>query len=63
MCLATVYVEQNGQQERVLEDVAWIKCDGGGTRLVTFLGESKQFSHKIKSVDLVNGSIILEADE
>lgn len=63
MCLATVYVEQNGQQERVMEDVAWIKLNGGGTRLVTFLGESKQFSCKIKSVDLINGSIILEADE
>ena len=60
MCLATVYVEDDGQKEEVMQDVAWIKPGSGGLRLITFLGESRLFQAKIKSIDLVNGSIVLE---
>ena len=60
MCLATVYVEDDGQREEVMQDVAWIKPESGGLQLITFLGESRLFQAKIKSVDLMNGSIVLE---
>jgi predicted RNA-binding protein len=60
MCLATAYVEDDGQREEVMQDVAWIKPENGGLQLITFLGESRLFQAKIKSVDLVNGSIVLE---
>ena len=60
MCLATVYVENEGQKEEVMQDVAWIKPQSGGLQLITFMGESKLFQAKIKSIDLVNGSIVLE---
>ena len=60
MCLATVYVEDGGQREEVMRDVAWIKPESGGLQLITFLGEGRLFQAKIKSVDLVNGSIVLE---
>jgi predicted RNA-binding protein len=60
MCLATVYVENDGQQEEVMQDVAWIKPQSGGLQLITFLGESRLFQAMIKSIDLVNGSIVLE---
>ena len=30
MCLATVYVENDGQQEEVMQDVAWIRPQDGG---------------------------------
>jgi len=60
MCLATVYVENEGQKEEVMQDVAWIKLRSGGLQLITFMGESKLFQAKIKSIDLVNGSIVLE---
>jgi predicted RNA-binding protein len=62
MCLATD-VDENGQRKRVMEDVAWIKPENDTLRLVTFLGESRRFRSKIKSIDLVNGSIILEATD
>ncbi len=62
MCLATVYIEDNGQRRQVMEDVAWIKPENHGLQLVTFLGESRRFRNRIKSVDLINGSIILEAE-
>jgi predicted RNA-binding protein len=60
MCLATVYVEDDGQREKVMQDVAWIKPESGGLELITFLGESRRFQARIKSIDLIKGSIVLE---
>jgi predicted RNA-binding protein len=60
MCLATVYVDHNGQKEEVMHDVAWIKPGGHGLQLITLMGESRLFQANIKSIDLMNGSIILE---
>jgi predicted RNA-binding protein len=60
MCLATVYVENDGQREEVMQDVAWIRPQSGGLQLISFMGENRLFQAKIKSIDLVNGSIVLE---
>jgi predicted RNA-binding protein len=60
MCLATVYVEKDGQEEEVMQDVAWIRPQGSGLQLISFMGESRLFQAKIKSIDLVHGSIVLE---
>jgi predicted RNA-binding protein len=60
VCLATVYIEHDGQQEKVMQDVAWIRPESHGLQLITLLGESKLFEASIKSIDLVKGSIVLE---
>ena len=60
MCLATVYIENNGQREEVMQDVAWIVPESGWLQLITLLGESRSFQAKIKGIDLVNSLIILE---
>ena len=60
MCLATVYVDHNGQKEEVMHDVAWIKTGSHGLQLITLMGESRLFQATIKSIDLMKGSIILE---
>ena len=60
MCLATVYVESDAQKEEVMHDVTWIKSESCGLRLITLMGESKLFHAKIKSIDLLNSSIVLE---
>ena len=60
MCLATVYVDHNGQKEEVMHDVAWIKPGGQGLQLITLMGESRLLKANIKSIDLMKGSIILE---
>ena len=60
MCLATVYVEDDGQQEEVMQDVAWIRPQSGGLQLISFMGESRLLQAEIKSIDLVNSSIVLE---
>jgi len=60
VCLATVYLEDEGQREEVMRDVAWIVPESGGLELFPLLGESRLFQARIKSIDLVNGSIVLE---
>jgi predicted RNA-binding protein len=60
VCLATAYLEEDGQREEVMRDVAWIVPESDGLELIPFLGEGRRFQAKIKSIDLVNNSIVLE---
>ena len=59
MCLATVYIEDDGEQEQVMEDVAWIEAADSGLRLISLLGERKSFQACIERIDLMNGLIVL----
>lgn len=59
MCLATIYVEKDGQQEEVMRDVAWIEPTGGGLQMVTLVGDSRFFAAEIKSINLMDSSIVL----
>jgi predicted RNA-binding protein len=61
VCLATVYVDRDGDREEVMHDVAWVKPEGGDLRLVGFMGETRLVQGKIKDIDLMSSSIILEA--
>jgi len=63
MCLATVYIDNNGQEEEVMRDVAWIEPENQGVLLISFLGERQLFHTKIKSIDLMHSSIVLEGEE
>ena len=60
MCLATVFIEDHGQREQVMQDVAWIKPADGGLQLTTLLGESRLFQAQIESIDLMNSLIVLK---
>ena len=60
MCLATVYIEDDGQRKRVMQDVAWIEPADGGLQLITLLGERKSFQARIERVDLMNSLIVLK---
>ncbi len=63
MCLATVYVDNDGQKEEVMRDVAWIEPESQGVLLIGFLGERQVFHTRIKSIDLMHSSIVLEKRE
>ena len=60
MCLATVFIEDDGQREQVMQDVAWIKPANGGLQLTTLFGESRLFRAQIESIDLMNSLIVLK---
>ncbi len=59
MCLATVYVERNGEKEEVMRDVAWIKPEGRGLRLIGLMGQDRLVEGEIKDIDLLKSSIVL----
>jgi predicted RNA-binding protein len=60
MCLATVYIENDGQQEKVMQDVAWIEPANGGLELTTLLGVRRSFQAQIKRIDLMKGLVVLK---
>ena len=60
MCLATVYLENDGQKEEVMHDVAWIKRESDGLQLVTLMGEAKVLKAEIKVIDLMESLIVLQ---
>ena len=60
MCLATVFIEDDGQREQVMQDVAWIEPADGGLQLTTLLGENRLFQAQIESIDLMNSLIVLK---
>jgi len=60
MCLATVYIEDDGQQEKVMQDVAWIEPASDGFELITLLGKRQSFQAQIERIDLMNGLIVLK---
>jgi predicted RNA-binding protein len=63
VCLATVYLETEGKKQEVMRDVAWVKPQESGLEFITLLGTSKLFHGRIKSIDLLHGSIVLEGME
>jgi predicted RNA-binding protein len=60
MCLATVYIEDDGQREQVMQDVAWIKPTDGGLQLTNLLGESRLLQAQIESIDLMKSLVVLK---
>jgi predicted RNA-binding protein len=60
MCLATAYIEENGQMEEVLRDVAWVEFEREVVGLMTLMGDKKLVKARIKSIDLMNGFITFE---
>ena len=61
MCLASVYLEGGGQQEAVMQDVAWITVEGDGLRVTSLFGESTVFQAQIQSIDLMKSRVVLKA--
>jgi predicted RNA-binding protein len=59
VCLATVYVERNGEKEEVMRDVGWIRPEDGGLRLIDFMGQDRLVQAEIKDIDLMKSSIVL----
>jgi len=60
MCLATVYIKDDGRREKVMQDVAWIEPANGGLQLIPLLGKSKLLQAHIESIDLMNSLIVLK---
>lgn len=62
MCLATVYVESNGERKEVMRDVAWIRQQGHELQLITLMRDKQVIEARIKVIDLMTSSVILEQE-
>jgi len=62
MCLVTVYIEEEGQKKEVMQDVAWIESRDDELLMGTLLGEEKRLHSKIKSIDLLDNSVMLKVE-
>lgn len=59
MCLSTVYVEEGDEVREVMREVAWIRFDREGVLLGQFLGPERRLPLRLKSVDLLNATVLL----
>jgi len=62
MCLARVYNEKKGKQDCLVEEVALIRLEGKTLLLRPFLGEDRTFKARIKEIDFVNSTVLIEED-
>lgn len=59
MCEATVYMEQEGRREKVLEDVVRIESSDTGIILTKLLAPSQTIQAVIREVDFLKHTVIL----
>lgn len=63
MCLATVYKRKGAQEDNLLEEVAFIRFEGGRLLLRTLFGEERSIEAKIKEIDFANSRVLIEKGE
>ncbi len=59
MCEATVYLTEDGQEKKVMQDVVLVQPEGDAWLLVTLLGEQKLVRGTIKKLDFLKHTIHL----
>jgi len=60
MCQSNAYLENDGEEELILEDVGIIKPEEGKILLISIFGEEELVDGEIKLIDLLHHKIILE---
>ncbi len=60
MCEAKVFLRQDGQDRKVMEDVALIQPDGDAYLLVSLLGEQKLVQGRIERIDFLKHTVYLD---
>ena len=61
MCLSTVYVDSNGKQEEVMQNVAQMEAKNDGFLLLGLLGEQKFVQGRVSHIDFADKhSVVLE---
>jgi predicted RNA-binding protein len=63
MCEAAVFLDRDGDLEKVMDDVVEVKPEGNKLLLVDVFGEQKLVSARLKEVELMDHRIILRETE
>ena len=59
MCEAKVYVSDNGEEHKVMEDVVLIQPEGNAYLLVNILGEQKLVQGRIEKINFLKHTVHL----
>ena len=60
MCQSNAYLEQDGQQQLIIEDVGLVRPEGDKILLISIFGEEELVDANIKMIDLLHHKIVLE---
>ena len=59
MCLSTVYIQANGQRQKVMQDVAKMESSEEGYLLIGLLGDQKLVNGRITKIDFVDNHLVI----
>lgn len=62
MCQTTAYVEEEGREVPVLEDVVSVLPEHGTIRMINLFGEERVVPGKIKRIDLLAHRVIIQPE-
>ena len=62
MCLASIHKGKGTEKENLLEEVALIRFEGEELLLRTLFGEKRAIKAKIKEIDFMNSTVLIEED-
>jgi predicted RNA-binding protein len=60
MCQSNAYLERDGQQQLIIEDVGLVRPEGDKILLISIFGEEELVDANIKMIDLLHHKIVLE---
>ena len=63
MCIATVYLSGQNNNESVMQDVIKMKFTEEGVSFLDILGEEKNLDAKVKSVDFIKHNVVIELNK
>ena len=61
MCQSSAYLEKNGKNELLMEDVDLFESSGDQIKLTNIFGEEINIQARVKNLSLVDHKIILES--
>ena len=59
MCQSTAYLLKDGNEEKLLEDVAYIKPEGDMVVLIGLLGDRREVKGTIREIDLMAHRVLI----
>ena len=63
MCIATIYIGDDDRKEEAMRDVISVETENGGILLTSILGEEKLLHARIRSIDFLKHSVIVELEK
>lgn len=62
MCQSSVYIEKEGREELLFEDVDYLEAEKGRVKMIDLFGEEKRVRGRIKKFSLLDHKIVLESE-